>query len=213
MPMKDHILRYGLSLVLTILLFCYGTWGDFSWVTLTGPISLEPNLENPEGPGYGASPALQAVITRLFFVLTCFFFSMIPNLAGGLRRHAGHLAGVCATVWLTSSYLLGSLTFFEPGRPGASTLRTASVLAVVVILSATYDHERKTFTIPGPILKPSFLAPLLCLFLAVCLANAVILQDVSRLFHAQPLFVILRLGTLVTALTGAAAFHAWKHGA
>ena len=210
--MKETISRYSLSLALTALLFCYGTWGDFSWVTLTGPISLEPNLENLEGPSYSVSPALQAIITRLLFLLTCFFFAMIPNLAGGLRRHAGHLAGSFVAVYLTFAYLLGSLTFLEPHQPGATTLRIASILGSGVILSITYDTARKKFKIPGPLLKPSFLAPLLCLFIAVCLANTMILHEFSWLFDAQPRCFVLRLGTLLTALTGASALHAWKHG-
>ena len=201
-----------MSFVLAALLFCYGAWGDFSWVTLTGPISLEPKLENLEGPSYSASPALQAVILRLLFLLTCFFFSRVPNLSGGLRQHAGYLAGVLATVCLTFSYLLGALAFGEPNQPGAATLRIASIMVYTVILSSTYDTARKRFTIPGPLLKPSFLAPLLGLFLAVNLGVSMMLQDFSWLFHAQPHFVVIRLGTLLTSLAGASAFHAWKQG-
>ncbi|MDR2694797.1 MAG: hypothetical protein LBC79_00250 [Deltaproteobacteria bacterium] len=211
-PEGPDAIRCILGCALTILLFSYVSWGDFSWVTLTGPISLEPNTENMEGPGYVASPALAAVIVRLLFLLVCVFFCMIPNLAAGLQRHARFLLGLLALVYLVFSYLLGTLTFFDADDPGTVTLRIASVLSACILLGICYDAGHKNFKIPAPLAAPSFLAPLLCLFFAACLLHALIMGNVAWLFDPHPHFVLLRTGVFMTALTGALAFHAWRRG-
>jgi hypothetical protein len=211
-PMKGKVIQYFLSAILTLLLFSYATWGDFSWVTLTGPITLEPNFENMEGPSYIASPALQAIILRLFFLLVCFFFCMIPNLAGGLRKHARYLSGLFAVVYVFFSYILGTLTFFATNIPGASTLRTISIICIGILLCGFYDAAQKSFKVPALLTKATFIFPSLCLFLIVGILNSVFFHGISWFFSERLDFVLLRLGTLLTALTGALAFYARKRG-
>lgn len=71
--MKDKAIQCGSGFTLALLLFAFVSWGDFSWVTLTGPITLEPDLGDRDTVGYVASPALQAVIIRILFILACVF--------------------------------------------------------------------------------------------------------------------------------------------
>jgi hypothetical protein len=210
--MKDRIIQYIFCFALTLLLFCYASWGDFSWVTLTGPIVLEANVENMEGPSYIASPALQAIIVRFLFLIVCYFFCMIPNLIKELRKHAHHVLALLAAVYVLLSYTLGAWTFFATKLPGASTLRIASIISLVLLLAACYDTAHKNFRL-GLLLQASFTGPLICLFSIICLANVMILQESSWLLNEQLHFVLLRIGVFTTALTGALAFHAYKRGA
>ncbi len=203
--------QYVLGFSLAVLIFSFVTWGDFSWVTLTGPITLEPDLGDREAAGYIASPALQAVIARLFFLLVCFFFCMMPNLAGGLRQHARYLMGLAAAVYLLFSYLLGTLTFFASNAPGTSTLRIAVLVVFFILLVIGYGTSRQKFKSPGILLKPSFLVPLVSLVIGVSVIISVILQGHSWLSNENIHFVLLRISILLTALTGASAFHSWKH--
>ena len=209
---KNKLLQFIISVALTFLIFCYASWGDFAWVTLTGPIALEPNLENMEGPSYIVSPALQAIITRLLFLVMCGFFCMIPDLAGGLRNHARYLLGLVAVVYVCFSYILGTLTFFTANAPGTTTLRIASMACIGILLGIFYDPEQKNFKIPGILTKQSFLVPLLCLFFVMCLVSSMIVQGSSWLFNEHLYFVLLRMGVFLTAFTGALAFHARKCG-
>ena len=210
--MRDKALQYGLGVALTLLLFSLATWGDFSWVTLTGPITLEPDLGDREAAGYIASPALQAVIVRLFFLLVCFFFCMIPNLAGGLRRHAHYLLALAAAVYVSFSYLLGTFTFYASNAPGASTLRIATLIVFFVLLVIGYDTSRQKFKSPGFILKPSFLVPLVSLAVAISAIVSIILQGSLWIFNEQIHFALLRLSIFLSALSGALAFYSWRRG-
>ena len=212
MFLQDKIIQYGFALALTLLLFCYARWGDFSWLTLTGPVTLEANVENMEEASYIASPALQAVFIRFFFLIVFCFFCMIPNLVKGLRQHAYYLACLPGVVYVFFSYLLGAWTFFLPHRLGSSQLRMASIICITILLIVCYDTENRKFTLPGLLLQPSFTGPLICIFSALCLVNAMILQKISWLLNEHLYFVLLRIGVFLTALTGALAFHAWKRG-
>mgnify|MGYP003623227853 FL=1 len=209
--MKHKATQYILGTVLTLLLFSFATWGDFSWVTLTGPITLEPDLGNTERAGYIASPALQAVIIRLFFLLVCFFFCMIPNLVGALRQHARYLLALAAAVYAFFSYLLGTFVFFASNAPGASTLRIVVVDFFFILLVIGYDTSHQKFKSPSFLLKSSLLIPLVSLAIAVSIIVSVIFQGPVWLFNEQIYFVLLRMGIFLTALTGALAFHSWKH--
>ena len=204
--------QYGLGLALTLLVFCYASWGDFSWLTLTGPITLEPDFNNMDAPGYVASPALQAVIIRLLFLLTCSFFCMIPNLAAGLRRHARRLAGLLAMVYLFFSYLLGNAVFFAGNAPGTSTLRITSLVCAGIFLCVCYDTENKNFNFLGLLSRSGFTGLLFCFFILVFTLSSLIFQGLSWFFNERPLFVLLRAGVFLTALTGALACLSWKQG-
>ncbi len=214
--MKDKILQYGTGISLTLLLFCYAGWGDFSWLTLTGPLALEPRLETLEGPGYTASPALQALIIRLFFLTICCFFCMIPRLARGLRRHAPFLLGLLAAVYALFAYLLGTGSFFTATAPGSASIRILSLICGAALLLichvpgsyADSDAGQKNFQLPSLLTKRNFLAPLFCLFAALCLLHGLIFQGCSWLLNSRPSFILLRVGIVLSALTGALAFHA-----
>ena len=91
-------------------------------------------------------------------------------------------------------------------------MRIASILCLAILLAACYDTAEKNFRL-GFFLKPSFIGPMLCLFSTLCLVNVMIFQESSWLLDEQPRFVLLRIGVFSTALTGALAFHAYKHGA
>ena len=210
--MASKIIQCMLGFFLTVLLFSYATWGNFSWVTLTGPLALEPDLNTLEGPGYIASPALQAVIIRLFFLLACFFFCMIPNLARGLRQHARYLLGHAAAVYFFFSYLLGSFTFFASNAPGASTLRITTIIFFFILLVIGYDASRGKFRPPGLLLEPNFIIPLASLAITVCLAVSLIFDGPLWLLKNHMHFVLLRMGVILTVLTGALAFHLWRRG-
>lgn len=208
--MKDKALRYGLGFVLTLLLFAFASWGDFSWVTLTGPISLEPDLDAREAAGYIASPALRAAIIRLLFLLVWIFCCLIPNLAGGLRRHARYWLPLAAGVYVFFSYLLGSFTFCASRAPGASTPRIAALGLFFILLVSGYDASRRTFKFPGFLPQAGFLVPLAVLAVAVGLAVSIIFQGPAWLFNGHIHFALLRLGVFLSALTGALAFYACK---
>ena len=210
--MQKKLLQYALGFTLTLLIFCYATKGDFSWVTLTGPLLLEPNLTNLEGPSYIASPALQAVITRFLFLVICGFFCMIPNLANGLRTHAFSLLALLAAVYLFFSYILGTLTFFMANTPGTTALRIASIICIGLLLIICNDPVQKKFKIPVILTKTSFILPLFCTVITLCLVNGIVLQGFSWLFNEHLHFALLRMGVLLTALAGALTLHAWKHG-
>ena len=210
--MKDRIIQYISCFALTLLLFCYASWGDFSWITLTGPIAMEANVENTDGPSYIASPALHAIIIRFLFLTVFYFFCMIPNLIRGLHEHAHRVFALLAAVYVFFSYILGTWTFISTKFPGASTLRIASILCSAILLTVCYDTAHKNFRL-GILLKPSFTGPLICLFSILFLVNAMILQEISWLLNEQPSFVLLRIGVFSTALTGALAVHTYKRGA
>lgn len=192
---------------MTLVTFSFASWGDFSWVTLSGPITLEADLGERETAGYIASPALQAIIVRLLFLLSCFFFYKIPNLAKGLRQHARYFLGLGAVVYLHCAYFLGSFTFFASHAPGMSKLRIAVLIAFLVLLVIGYDPARQKFKVPGVLLRSSFLVPLTILAAAVSAIVTIILQIPSWLFEEHMPFVLLRIGIFLTALTGALAFY------
>ena len=210
--MNNRIIRYSLAVALTFLLSAFATWGDFSWVTLVGPLTLEPDLSNMEAPGYIASPALKAVISRLFFLLVCFFFCMIPNLAAGLRQHARHLLDLAASLYVFFSWLSGSLTLFASDAPGIATMRIAALVLYFIVLAVGYDPVSKQFRIPVLLFMPGFSIPLAAVAVAVSLLVSLLFDGTSWLFNGQTYFVLLRLAILLTALAGAAAVHSRRRG-
>lgn len=207
---RRNALRYALGFVLTVLVFCYAGRGDFSWLTLTGPISLEPSFSAMEGPGYVASPALQAIIVRLLFLVLWYFFCMVPDLAGGLERHRRHLSGALAAVYLLFSYLSGDFSFFLESGSGATTVRIASLVFFGLLLCGLYDADKKSFGSPALLSKPRFIIPFVCLFIATAIVNSLIFQEFGWLSDGRPSFVMLRMAVLATALSGALAFHSWQ---
>ena len=205
--MSYKIVQFVLGVTLTLVMFSYASWGDFSWVTLTGPITLEADLGERETAGYIASPALQAIIIRLLFLLSCFFFYMIPNLARGLRQHARYFLGLATVVYLHCTYFLGSFTFFASHAPETSKLRIAVLLVFFMLLVIGYDTTRQKFKVPGVLLRSGFLVPLAILATAVSAIATVILQSPSWLFEEHMHYVLLRIGIFLTALTGGLAFY------
>lgn len=208
--MSCKIVQFVLGATLTLVMFSFVSWGDFSWVTLTGPITLEADLGEREAAGYIASPALQAVIVRLLFLLACLFFCMIPNLARGLRQHARYLLGLAVTVYLHCSYFMGSFTVFASHAPEMSKLRIAMLVAFFILLVIGYDASRQKFKVPEMLLRPDFLVPLTILATAVSGLVTGIFQGPSWLFEEHIYYVLLRIGLFLTALTGAIAFYLWR---
>lgn len=199
-----------LAFIFTTLIFCYATGGDFSWVTLTGPLTLEPNFTALEGHGYVASPALQAVIVRLFFLVLCCFFCMIPNFAGGLRKFWPCLSAVFVSVYSIFSYCSGNFIFFLETSPGASTVRILSLICAGLFILFCYDAGKGGFKFPAPLSEPGFLLSLAGFFFIICVINSLLFQKLSWLGKAHPYFVLLRVGVLATAVTAALAFTSWK---
>lgn len=205
-------LHAALGLVLAFLVFCYVCGGDFSWLTLTGPLTLEPSFETMEGPGYAASPALRAIILSLLFPLLWFFFSMIPNLAAGLRRHWRYAGGVLVAGYLLFAYLSGSPGLLLDNGPGAATFRLLSLVCAGIFLCVSFHPAHTSFTLPAALSSLRFIVALLCFFAALCLAITAIFAAPSWLFNGLPLFLLLRISVLASALTAAAAVHSWKKG-
>ena len=211
LPMNCKAVQLVLGFMLTLLMFSFTSWGDFSWVTLTGPISLEADLGERETAGYVASPALQAIITRLLFLLSCFFFYKIPNLAWGLRQHARYFLGLAAVVYLHCSYFLGSFTFCASPSPETSKLRIAMLLVFFVLLVICYDTPRQTFKAPSRLLPSGFLISSAGLAIAVSVIVTFIFQSPLWLLEEDIHFVLLRITIFLTTLTGALAFCFWKN--
>lgn len=201
-----RLLHYALAVGLAAGIFAYVSLGDFSWVLRTGALTLEPNLEALDGPGFIASPALQAIILRLLFLVLCLFFCCIPNLPQGLFWHLPGLLLRALLVGSAFSYFAGGIGWIYDAGAGGSAVRICSLIMYAGLVCCGFDTKAGRFVLPPWAASPAFPAVFCSFFLLICAVISCIFANLSWLQAETLPFFTLRFGVVASAFTGALAF-------
>ena len=195
--------RYLAGAAAAIAIFAYVGLGDFDWVTLTGPLEIEPKLSGRDTAGFIVSPALHAWILRGMFLLLWAFFSQIPSLCKGVARHLPLLLYTAACIYGVFAFIAGDFFWAAYRHELGPAIRIVSVLAFAVLVCAMYDADGKTFLRPKRLTSPVFLTALLVLLVLCGLCASLAFSDTSWINEEGPIPAFVRLGMLCAAFVGA----------
>ena len=187
--------RSILSFLITLSIFTYATWGDFTWLTLSGPLAVFPDLEAEEAR-FVTTPAGRSLIAYFVFALTFFFFFSIKNLLFFLNKHKFFLIYVSGAVLFLTIALAGNIedVYYQP-----TSIRIALLLCSAVLLISCYDLEKHRFFLPKVLEnKKTYFRFLTLLFILTCLIEYFI-PDLHILKSSEIEATCLRFAVLVSA--------------
>lgn len=192
---------------LAAAVFAYATWGDFSWLRLSGPWGVTPDLAAEEAR-YTATPAVRHCMAYGVFFLLSAFFACIPRLSVGLWRNAPYLACTALATLLGTLAVCGSPEALADGQ--SADVRIAGLVGAGLFLCASHDTRRlhgRALRLPRP-LGPRFFAALaLLLGLSASVALGV---DTDWLTDADPALLFARFLALLACAVAAGLYAASK---